>query len=428
MEQQVLDGRYRLDRLLGSGGMAEVWLAEDLRLGRPVAVKLLRESTVHGDDLLPGLEREARLVARFQHPNIAAVYDTGQVEGRQYLVMEYVAGATIRQLLEERGRLSEPEAIRYGTQVGAALQYAHDHGAVHCDVKPENILVTPEGVAKTVDFGVADTVTRTLTPAEAREVLGSIAYLAPEVLQGSPATPRSDVYSLALTVYEMVAGRLPFAGATAAATAGVRLAAAAPPLRTFAASASPLLEVALARALALSPADRFATAAEFGAALRRVAVQPGGAAPVAPRPVSSPVVPPPPVRRRNPTNRIQRPAAAPPARQSNAILVGTIVAAVLLAVAGGVAAALIVSRDRGSSPQPTPTPVATVQPTSTPTPTRTPASTPTPTPSATPSPTRQASPTATRTATPSASPAQTRTPTPTPTASIFPPISLTPTQ
>jgi serine/threonine-protein kinase len=163
-----------------------------------------------------------------------------------------VHGQSVRHLLEIQGRLTEGEAVRYGIQVGTALQYAHGQGVIHCDVKPENILVDENGVAKVADFGVAETANRTLRPDEVRDILGTIAYLAPEVIQGAAADPRSDVYSLALTVYEMVAGRLPFTGTNPAAVAGQRLGSAPPPLRTFAISASPELE-ASGRGLAPFP-------------------------------------------------------------------------------------------------------------------------------------------------------------------------------
>ena len=267
----VIDGRYRLERLLGTGGVAEVWLAEDQRLERWVAVKVLREGfgTEYDSDLVRSFEREARVIARLQHPNIVGVYDAGRFGARHYLVMEYVHGHTLRQILEAHGRLAELDAIRYGAHVAGALQYAHDRGVIHCDVKPENIIVTEQGVPKVTDFGVAETISRTLSPDQARDIVGTIAYLAPEVLQGSPATPRSDVYSLSMTIYEAIAGRLPFSGANPAAVAGQRLAAPAPALRTFARDASPEVEAVLGRGLSVSPLDRYASAAEFAAALQR---------------------------------------------------------------------------------------------------------------------------------------------------------------
>ena len=410
--------RYRLERLLGTGGMSEVWLAEDTRLGRWVAVKLL-SGAAESD-----LEREARVVARLHHPNIAAVYDTGRQNGQPYLVMEYVHGLSLRELLAERGgRMAEGEAVRYVAQVADALQYAHGQGVIHCDVKPENILVTEEGVTKTVDFGIAETLGRTLSPQAAREILGTIPYLAPEVIQGSPPDGRSDTYSLALTLYELVAGRLPFAGTNAAAVAGQRLSAAAPPLRTFAQAASSELEAVLARALALTPADRYPDARGFAAAIRASQER----RPSTPASVTAPVVvhrsPPrviparPPIRhdtarvpiRRDPANRW--PLVA--------VLIG-----VALALGGGavVVFALLNGGSDGAPVTPTAVPTATVPAGRTPSPSA--AATATPPAATATGVTTQAPTPVTSTATSSSSPSPTRTPTATATRT---PTSTAPT-
>lgn len=396
--------------------MAEVWLAEDLRLGRWVAVKLLREgfASDQDGDLVQSFDREARVIARLQHPNIVGVYDAGAFEGRHYLVMEYVHGHALRQILEAQGRLHESDALRYGVQLSAALQYAHEQGIFHCDVKPENILITEQGVPKLADFGVAETVTRTLSPQEARDILGTIAYLAPEVLQGAPADARADVYSLAMTIYELVAGRLPFGGSNAAAAAGQRLATPAPPLRTLVREASPELEAVLARGLSLSQLDRYQSAGEFGAALQRVAASPqAGAGEPALR--SAQRGAPPLVLsqapRRNPTTRVSRRGPPPPARRTGISggALAAIFAVILGASALGVAGALLLARQddsNGGTTTPTPAPTR-VQPTPTrPLPTDTPTATATATP--------------TRTATPTVAP---KSPTPTPTKA---PGSVTP--
>ncbi len=379
--------------------MSEVWLAEDQRLGRWVAVKILRDSVADANAgaLVDSIEREARVIARLQHPNIVAVYDAGKHEGHHFLVMEYVHGFSLRQLLEMQRRMTEAEAIRYGTQVASALQYAHDQGVIHCDVKPENILVNENGVAKVADFGVADTVTRTLGPEQARAILGTVAYLAPEVIQGFPADGRSDIYSLALTVYEMVATRLPFAGSTPAAIAGQRLAVQAPLIRSITVSASPEIEAVLARALSLMPYDRHQSAGEFGAALRRVETVSGRAgAPAVPTPPGRPPRPPA-RRRRHSTAELPRGVAGSRRGRRSGAGAGPIWGGILAAVLGiGAASAaayfVLGSRDSDDPQRPTPTVVPaptftpTVRPTEAPTPTATLTRAASPSPSPSPSP------------------------------------------
>lgn len=410
----IIDGRYRLERLLGRGGMAEVWLAEDQRLGRWVAVKALRDS---GDeDAFVDLEREARVIARLQHPNIVAVYDAGVHEGRHYLVMEYIHGYSLRQLLQTRGRFTEQETVLYGKQIASALAYAHGQGVIHCDIKPENILIDEHGTAKVTDFGVAETVTRTLAPQQARELLGTIAYLAPEVLLGAEATEAADVYSLSLTLFEMAAGRLPFTGTTAAAVAGQRVAGPAPRLRDFVASASPELEATLAQGLAQLPVARFGAVAELVGALNNVPQR----ASTVPQGVVTPPGRPPrlPSRAPHATRRVRQ---APPARsQGSPGVIVAIVCAVALALGAGVAGAFLFARS-GDDVQPTPTPTA---PPSTPTPpVRTPTPRPTDEPTLTPTPTRSPSPSPSPSPTPSRTPGS---PSPSPSASASPSSSPSP--
>ncbi|HXU23799.1 MAG TPA: protein kinase [Tepidiformaceae bacterium] len=425
----VIDERYRLEALLGTGGMAEVWLADDLRLDRAVAIKVLRDgaSDAHDGDLISSLDREARVIARLQHPNIVGVYDTGVFEGRHYLVMEYVQGYTLRQLLDARGRVPEPDAVRYAIPIAAALQYAHEQGVVHCDVKPENVLISEQGVPKVTDFGVAETITRTLSPEQARDIVGTIAYLAPEVIQGANADPRSDVYSLGMTLYEMIAGRLPFSGATPAAAAGQRLAMPAPPLRSFNPEASPEIEGVLAKALAISPASRFPTALEFSAALRRAAQRPAAQGYVTRQgPVA--VAPPIPSRsggvsRRNPTARVTRTTTyqeLPPSGGGGISAAGmaAVLGIIIIAAVGGLVAALILTnQNSGSNAATSPTattaatqgatatpppPTATAKATNAPTATPVPSDTATPLPSATATATRRATATPRPTASPTA--------------------------
>lgn len=386
--------------------MAEVWLAEDERLGRWVAVKVLRD-VLPGEqegELVSSFEREARVVARLQHPNIVGVYDAGTFRNRHYLVMEYVHGFSLRALLESQQRLPEQDAVRYAAQIAGALQYAHDQGVIHCDVKPENVLISEQGVPKLTDFGVAESLTRTLSPEQAREIMGTIAYLAPEVIQGAPPDPRSDVYSLALTLYEMIAGRLPWVGTNPAAVAGQRLATPAPPVRAFNRGVSAELEAVLGRALSLSQADRFQSAAEFGAALRRTG-QAGAVSPAAAAATSGRIMRPRPddalLRRRHPTQRVQRGTMmAPPA--GGGISGGALIAiflVFLIAIGAGVTAAVLINRG-GEEAKPTPSPQPTAPPAT---------ATTQPTQQATATPTAQPSPSATPTQmTPSATPTKVR--------------------
>ena len=264
----LLAERYRLLRMLGSGGLGEVWLADDLSTGERVAVKLLRRER---SPLAPQLgNRSARheIVAgeRLQHPQIVRVLDNGAVDGDPYLVLEYVQGQSLREALNERGRLPIEEVTAIGTEVAAALAHAHAQGVLHNDIKPENILLGSDG-AKLTDFGAAQGVSSTLSVTGANQFEGTIAYLAPEVLQGGSPSAASDIYALGLVLFEAAAGERPWAGANAAAIAGQRLLSGPPPLRSFVPDAPPELEAALDRALQPAAVARYPSAAAFRAAL-----------------------------------------------------------------------------------------------------------------------------------------------------------------
>ena len=420
----MIEGRYRLERLLGTGGMAEVWLAEDQRLRRWVALKALRESfTAEADaEAIAGFEREAQVIARLQHQNIVGVYDAGTFDGRKYLVMEYVHGYSLRQLLESQGRVTEAEAIRYGTQIAAALQYAHSQGVIHCDIKPENVIISESGVAKVADFGVAESLTKTMAPGRAQDLLGTIAYLAPEIIEGADPSPASDIYSLGLTMFELVAGRTPFSGASAGAALGQRLATPAPPLRTFARGATPELEQVLARSLAVSPLDRFASAAAFATALQRV--PPVTGVPVAP--VAAPPGRPPQLSQRQDTARVRR-SAAQQGGISGATVV-LIVGIILAALGVGIGAALLLGGlddDDDGGGEATATPTKATTEATPPSATTTRAATQPP---ATQAPTAEPSPTATQAASatatqPPPTQAATATPTRTPTPGVSPTVA-----
>ena len=249
---RTVAGRYRIVRLLGRGGMSEVWLAEDERLGRQVALKFLQG----GADLTGDFERETGILSGLRHPNIVTVYDAGEDDGRRYLVMECVEGVSLRDRLIADGPLAPAEAARIGAGVAAALTYAHARGVLHNDVKPENILLEEGGGVRLTDFGAATVTGATLDPEGAAQVMGTIAYVAPEVLQGAPPAPASDVYALSTTLFEALAGRLPYEGPSNAAIAGQKVNQPAAELARFAPGVPPIFESLVNRGLALDPQRR----------------------------------------------------------------------------------------------------------------------------------------------------------------------------
>jgi serine/threonine-protein kinase len=268
---ELLHGRYRLTRPLGSGGMAEVFLAEDLRLGRLVAVKMLRPELAADESFVERFRTEARAVAMLNHPNIVALHDRGQAGGRWYLVMEYVPGETLKQRLRREGAFAPDEAVRVARGLLAALQAAHERHIVHRDVTAQNVLLADDGRVKVADFGVArigvSALTRTGT------MIGTCHYLSPEQAQGQRADERSDLYSAGVVLYEMLTGRLPFEGDSDVAIALKHVNEAPPRPRAVAPDVPEALERVVLRALAKDPAARYQSAAE---ALRALDEATGG--------------------------------------------------------------------------------------------------------------------------------------------------------
>ncbi|HWE81685.1 MAG TPA: protein kinase, partial [Gaiellaceae bacterium] len=196
------DRRYTILRKLGSGGMAEVYLAEDDELGRNVALKMLNERHARDDQFVERFKREARNAARLSHPHIVRVYDRGEAEGTYYISMEYLDGPTLKELLVRKGPTPPLTAIKFAREILSALGEAHKHDIVHRDIKPHNVIVSPDWNVKVTDFGIARSGASQMT--EAGSIVGTAQYLSPEQARGKPVDPRSDLYSLGIVMYEML--------------------------------------------------------------------------------------------------------------------------------------------------------------------------------------------------------------------------------
>src|ERR1041385_7023349 len=208
----VFDGRYRIVRKLGTGGMADVYLAEDQELGRRVAIKILNDRHAADDQFVERFRREAKNAAGLSHPNIVSVYDRGTAEGTYYIAMEYLDGRSLKELIVSRGPAPVKTAVEYARQVRAPGGFAHRHGIVHRDIKPHNVLVGPEGRLKVTDFGIARSGASQMT--EVGSIIGTAQYLSPEQAPRARGDQTSDLYSVGVVLYEMLTGQVPFTGDT----------------------------------------------------------------------------------------------------------------------------------------------------------------------------------------------------------------------
>jgi eukaryotic-like serine/threonine-protein kinase len=269
----LFDRRYRVVSKLGTGGMATVYLAEDQELGRRVAIKLLDDRHAQDEQFVERFRREAESAAGLSHANVVSIYDRGEAEGTYYIVMEYLEGKTLKELLIARGPTPVRVAIDYTRQILSALDFAHRHGIVHRDIKPHNVIVASDGRLKVTDFGIARSGSSQMT--EAGSIIGTAQYLSPEQAQGAPVHPSSDLYSVGIVLYEMLTGSVPFTGETALEIAMKHLSAVPDPpsaRRPPALGEMPLqLDLVALRALAKDPAERYQTAREMDAELARVA-------------------------------------------------------------------------------------------------------------------------------------------------------------
>jgi eukaryotic-like serine/threonine-protein kinase len=261
---ELVDERYRLDRKIGSGGMADVWLAEDTELDRQVAIKILHDNFAQDSEFVQRFQREAQAAAGLQHPNVVGIFDRGAFDGTYFIAMEYVDGPSLKDLV--KGGMSPKDAIDFTRQILTAARFAHRKGIVHRDLKPQNVLIDDEGRARVADFGIARAGESSDITATG-SVMGTAQYISPEQAQGKPTTPRSDIYSIGVILYEELTGRVPFQGDSAVAVALKQVSEAPRRPSAINPNVPPALDAVAMRALAKDPDARFKDADAFLKAL-----------------------------------------------------------------------------------------------------------------------------------------------------------------
>ena len=278
MIPDIIDGKYRVIREVGSGGMAHVYRAINMSSRKVVAVKMLKEEYLNDKEFLRRFEREARASLELSHENIVRAFGVGDDKGVPYIVLEYVEGKTLKDLIQESpgGHLSVQQAIGICSQILDALSYAHAHGIIHRDVKPQNVIVTNRGRAKLADFGIAREVTASTVTFSGKNVIGSVHYISPEQAKGLPATEESDIYSAGISLYEMLTGTVPFIGDTTVATALMHLSTKPVPPRELNPSVPPALNDIVLRAIEKEPQMRYSSAKLMRSDLIRSLAHPNG--------------------------------------------------------------------------------------------------------------------------------------------------------
>jgi serine/threonine protein kinase len=293
-EPTLLNDRYQIEGRLGSGGMAVVYRALDLMLERIVAVKILREDYSSDPAFRQRFHQEAKAAANLSHPSIVTIHDFGLDAGRLFIVMEYIPGTDLKTILNSRGHFTVDEALPLITQAAAGIGYAHRAGLVHCDVKPQNMLVTPDQRLKVTDFGIARALASIHPDEQSSVVWGSPQYFSPEQAAGLAPSPASDVYSLGVIFYEMLTGRLPFTATNAVELARQHRTSPAPSPRQFIPTIPQELEQILLKVLSKEPSARYRTADQLGRVLMNfnrtttVTAVPEVIQPVAPLPAEKP--------------------------------------------------------------------------------------------------------------------------------------------
>src|SRR3954454_14681712 len=263
--QTIVDGRYRVVGRIGSGGMADVYQADDTHLGREVALKVLHRRFSQDEEFVERFRREASAAAGLQHPNVVGVYDRGSHDDTWYIAMERLRGRTLKQLIVDDAPLDQRRAIDLCSQVLVAAGFAHRRGVVHRDFKPHNVIVGDDDSVKVTDFGIARAGASEMT--ETGSIMGTAQYLSPEQAQGQRVDARSDLYSIGIILFELLTGRVPFVGESAVSIALKHVSEPAPDVASFRPDIHPELDAIVARALVKDPAGRFQSAEEFVLAL-----------------------------------------------------------------------------------------------------------------------------------------------------------------
>ena len=269
-EPTVFNDRYELHRQIARGGMADVFLARDLLLDRPVAIKVLFDQFSKDQQFVERFRREAQRAANLNHPNIVSVFDWGEESGTYFIVMEYVEGRSLAEIIRTEGSIHPDKVAEISSEVAAALSFAHRNGIVHRDVKPGNVLVAPNGHIKVADFGIARALANVQSElTQAGTVMGTATYISPEQAQGMEVDPRSDLYSLGVMIYEMLSGHPPFSGETPVAVAYQHVQDSPISLRAAGVSVAESLEAVTMKLLAKNPVNRYPTAEDLRSDLRR---------------------------------------------------------------------------------------------------------------------------------------------------------------